>query len=88
MDAMDFAYAMFTARLGPTSAGGMVNGIGFEIPPHNDIFKASTLVCEEITKMAREFCERKGGRMDSNVVISIDGSWEHRRKVQQCIVPG
>jgi hypothetical protein len=84
---MDFAYTIVTSGLGATSAGSMANGIGFEVPPPNDIFNKLKLVCEEIIKMARESCERERERMGSEAVISIDGSLEHRRKAQRCFVP-
>jgi hypothetical protein len=74
IDAMDFAYAMVTSGLDATSAGSMVNGIGFEVPSHNEIFKKLKLICEKIIEMAKKEWMRKSLRsflLSYNSVIPL-----------------
>jgi hypothetical protein len=67
----------------------MVNGLGMEAPPHNQIYEALKDVGSEIIKLANESCEKSREQLQRDgpgAVISFDGSWEHRRKAQRCLV--
>jgi hypothetical protein len=84
---MYFVYAIFISGIGPNAGMYMVNGMRWEVPSGNQIADLSKFACEEIIKMARESCVHARTLLRAEAVISVDGSWEHRRNAKRCFVP-
>jgi hypothetical protein len=84
--ALSFAYGVITSGIGPSAGTEMVNGLGMEAPPHNQIYAAMKSVCDVVKEMARESCEEARTKLLEGATISFDGSLEHRRNAQRCLL--
>jgi hypothetical protein len=84
--ALSTAYSIFTTGCETTRARHFLNGLNIEAPPGNELNKALKFVGEKIMRMADESCSEVKGRLDPGTVISLDGSWDHRRKGSRCFV--
>jgi hypothetical protein len=57
----------------------------YPTPPSYLLYEEAKVVGAEIIKMARESMIQARSEMQPGTVISVDGSWEHRRHAQRCV---
>jgi hypothetical protein len=60
--------------------------VGIPLPPQNLLNTQLKVIGAEIMKMARKSCEDALRGIPFDSIIALDGSYEHRRKAQRCIV--
>jgi hypothetical protein len=56
-------------------------------PSSKQIYAALEVVCNEIVQFGRESCLAAQMEVPVGDVVSFDGSWDHRRNAEKCIVP-
>jgi hypothetical protein len=84
--ALSTAYSIFTTGCETTRARHFLNGLNIEAPPGNELNKALKFVGGKIMRMEDGSCSEVNRRLDPGTVISLDGSWDHRRKGSRCFV--
>ena len=55
-------------------------------PSHRQFYQIQNELIQILTVMARKSCEKWKSEIKDGCILSLDGSWSHRRNAQRCLV--
>ena len=86
VDPLQMAYATMVSGMTPTKSFEFTRLLGLSVPSERSYYKAQRQVCSAIVEMAEASMEEVRQNLPEETVVSIDGSWDHRRHGSNCVV--
>ena len=85
LDARQLAFSILVTGSQPGKIEEALLWNDIELPPLKELNAAMHEVCDRIISMAEHSMQRIRDSINSEIVISFDGSWEHRRNSSRCL---
>ena len=86
IDALVFTYSVIVERLIYSCVRRLFSHNQISVPGKNEFYRLQKQVGNELTKMTHEYVQQARLRMTPGSLVSIDGSWDHRRNGSLCVV--
>ena len=86
VDAKRFAFSVIVEGLSLHSAERCLFWNGIATPSHRQFYRAQEEVIEVLKRMTQESCWKWRQEMKPGSILTLDGSWSHRRNAKRCLV--